>query len=296
VGWHHGVMGMPAGGRLAIAGALLAAAACTGDEDSLMPAETRPPPVEVVPWSQALEVAAARRGEYREVVVLSNDAGARALSEQWIAYDLDVPFVDRSIAVHIDPETDRFTSTATRDNPSLRFIYTADNVIMRHPSAEASCGTPWVEMPPEQIAEATGAEFDASALQALEPLEILRSTTDPGPPSETDARGSVYTVPAPGTTGLALSVLVSSPELADRLAAEPRTADVRVLRAGGSVEITIDLTDVLADVAGATEPADVTGAPAGSAPNIVLIWTVTAPVDAVPTTLPADVATRDECG
>jgi hypothetical protein len=124
-------------------------------------------------------------------VVLSNDGGARALSEEWIAYDLDVPFVDRSIAVHIDPETDRFTSTATRDNPSLRFIYTAGTVLMRHPSAEARCGTPWVEMPPEQIAEATGAQFDAGALQALEPLEILRSTTDPGPPSETDERGSV---------------------------------------------------------------------------------------------------------
>jgi len=132
---------------------------------------------------------------------------------------------------------DRFTSTATRDNPSLRFIYTAGTVLMRHPSAEARCGTPWVEMPPEQIAEATGAQFDAGALQALEPLEILRSTTDPGPPSETDERGSVYAVTAPGTTGLA-----------------------------------------------------------GSPLNIALIWTVTAPVDAVPATLPAAVATRDDCG
>jgi hypothetical protein len=287
------MMGMPAGGRLAIAGALLVAAACTGEGGSLGPARTTAPPAEAVPWSQALEVAAARRGEYREVVVVSNDASARALSEQWIAYDLDVPFVDRSIAIHVDPESRRFTSTATRENPSLRFIYTAGTGLMWHPSAEARCGTPWVEMPPEQIAEATGVEFDASALQALEPLEVLRSTTDPGPPRATDERGSVYEVPAPGTTGLALSVLVSNPELADRLAAEERTAEVRVPRGGGPIEITIDLTDVLTDVARATGATD---APAGSQPNIVLIWTVTAPVDAVPTTLPADVATREDCG
>jgi hypothetical protein len=95
--------------------------------------------------------------------------GARALSEEWIAYDLDVPFVDRSIAVHIDPETDRFTSTATRDNPSLRFIYTAGTVLMRHPSAEARCGTPWVEMPPEQTADATGAPLPMSPARPNRP-------------------------------------------------------------------------------------------------------------------------------
>jgi hypothetical protein len=66
-----------------------------------------------------------------------------------------------------------------------------------------------------------------------------------------------------------------------------------VPRGGGPIEITIDLTDVLTDVARATGATD---APAGSQPNIVLIWTVTAPVDAVPTTLPADVATREDCG
>lgn len=283
-------MGMPVGGRLAITGALLVAAACTGDGGGQESSATTASPAEAVPWSQALEVAAARRGEYREVVVVSNGSGAAALSEQWIAYDLDVPFVDRSIAVHIDPETRRLESTATRDNPSLRFVYTASTVLMRHPGAEARCGTPWVEMPPEQVAEATGMGFDASALQDLEPLEILRSTTDPGPPVETDALGSVYAVPAPGTTGLALSVLLSNPELAESLAAEERTAEVRVPRDGGPVEISIDLTDVLADVAGAA------GAAAGSPPDTTLTWTVTAPVDAVPTTLPADVATRDECG
>ena len=135
--------------------------ACTGDGDSLRPSRTTAPPVEAVPWSQALEVAAARRGEYRQVVVLSND------------------------------------------------------------------GAP---------------------------------------------------VPSPRTTGLALSVLVSNPELADRLAAEQRTAEVRVLRGGGSVEITIDLTEVAADIAGATEPAEVDEGLAGSPLNIALIWTVTAPV------------------
>jgi hypothetical protein len=283
-------MGMPAGARLAIAGALLVAAACTDDEGSFGASiTTAAPPADVVPWSQAADVAAARRGEYREAVVVSGDAGAAALSEQWIAYDLDVPFVDRSIAVHIDPKPRRYTSTATRENPSLRFIYAGSTVLMRHPRAQAACGTPWVEMPPEQIAQATGVEFDAGALQGLEPLELLRSTRDPGPPVETDERGSVYEVPAPGTTGLALSVLVSRPELADRLAAEKRTAKVRVPRGGGPVEITIDLTDVLADVTGTT------GAPAGSPPTFELTWTVTAPVDTLPTTLPTDVATRDEC-
>ena len=155
---------MPAGGRLAVAGALLVPA-CTGDGDSLRPSRTTAPPVEAVPWSQALEVAAARRGEYRQVVVLSND------------------------------------------------------------------GAP---------------------------------------------------VPSPRTTGLALSVLVSNPELADRLAAEQRTAEVRVLRGGGSVEITIDLTEVAADIAGATEPAEVDEGLAGSPLNIALIWTVTAPVGRCP--------------
>lgn len=61
-------------------------------------------------------------------------------------------------------------------------------------------------------------------------------------------------------------------------------------RGGGPVEITVDLTDVMADVAGAT------GASAGSSPRFVLTWQITAPVDAVPTTLPADVAMWAECG
>lgn len=283
-------MGMPAGGRLAIAGALLVAAACTdGGDDFGASITTTAPPAEVVPWSQALDVAAARRGEYREAVVVSGDVGAAALSEQWIAYDLDVPFVDRSIAVHIDPKTRRYSATATRENPSLRFIYTGSTVLMRHPSAQAACGTPWIEMPPEQIAQATGVGFDAGALQDLEPLDLLRSAKDPGPPVETDGRGSVYEIPAPGTAGLAMSVLVSRPELADRLAAEKRTARVRVPRGRGPIEITIDLTDVLADVTGTTE------ARAGSPRTFELTWTVTAPVDAVPTTLPTKVASRDEC-
>jgi hypothetical protein len=276
--------------RLAIAGALLVAAACAGDGGVLGASATTAPPAEEVPWSQALEVAAARRGEYREVMVVSSDAGAQALSEQWIAYDLDGPFVDRSIAVHIDPDTKRFTSTATRENPSLRFVYTATTVYLRHPRAEASCGAPWVEMPPEELAEAVGEDFDTGALQHLEPLDVLQSTTDPGPPIETDARGSVYAVTAPGTTGLALSVLVSNPDLAERLAAEERNAEVLVPRGGGPVEITIDLTEVLSEVAAATDT------PEGSPPRMVLTWTVTAPVDAVPTTVPADVAVAGECG
>ncbi|HKE73868.1 MAG TPA: hypothetical protein VKB57_09660 [Acidimicrobiales bacterium] len=281
-------MGMPAGGRLALAGALLVAAACADDGGGFGPSDTSAPD-EAVPWSQAVEVAAARRGEYREAVVVSSDGDSAALSEQWIAYDLDAPFVDRAIAVHVDPKTRRYTSTATRENPSLRFIYTAGSVFMRHPRAQAACGTAWIEIPPEELAQAAGATFDASRLQDLEPLDLLRSAKDPGPPVRTDGRGSVYEVPAPGTTGLALSVLASRPGLADRIAAEQRTAEVRVPRGGGPVEITIDLTDVMADVAGTTD------APVGFRPDVELTWTVTAPVAAVPTTVPTDAATREEC-
>ena len=87
-----GAMRIPAGGRLAIAGVLLVAAACTGDGDSLAPARTTTPAAEVVPWSRALE-AAARRGEYREVVAASNDPPRIVLTWQVTARVEAVPTI-----------------------------------------------------------------------------------------------------------------------------------------------------------------------------------------------------------
>jgi hypothetical protein len=283
-------MWRPAGVRLSIAGALLLAAACVGGSDDDAGPTARDEPAAEVPWSRAAEVAGARRGEYRKVLTVSNRTVAQALMEEWVAFDLDAPFKDRSVAVHVDPETSRFADTASREHPTLRFVYTADGAYMWHPRLAARCGTGWAAMPPDQLSTASGIDVDADDLLVVEPVDIIRSAPDPGPPVATDARGSVYAVPVPGTTGLGMAsgFLADHPEITERLAGEQRRAEVLVRRDGGPVEITVDQSNALVDMVRTDGQSDV------AFTSATITWTLT-PVDAVPTTVPPEVVHPGEC-
>jgi hypothetical protein len=83
------------------------------------------------------------------------------------------------------------------------------------------------------------------------------------------------------------SFLINNPQVADRIASQGQSARVTLPRDHGPIEITIDLTDVLA--ATAARPSEVGDT------AVTLQWTVTAPVDSVDTTVPSNAADRASC-
>lgn len=80
--------------------------------------------------------------------------------------------------------------------------------------------------------------------------------------------------------------MISNPELADRISSQVQTAEIRLPRDGGPIEVTIDLTNLVA--AASARPAE---------PDMAatLEWTVTAPVETVDITVPTDAADRESC-
>jgi hypothetical protein len=266
---------------------LVLAISCSGDGGGeARPAET---PAQVVPWSIAEGLAASRRGEYREVVVVASGSGAQPLVEEWVAFDLDAAVVDRTIAVHYSPDGASSSQTPTRENPSMRIIYTQDSAYMWTSWTEARCGAPWVEMPPEQIAADTGMDIEATDLLVVEPLDVLRSV-DPGEPVSSDGHGSVYEVTVPGGTGLGVSsFLAAHPDMVERIVSQEHSAEVRLARDGGQVEITVDLSEVASELVRAA------GQGAGEDVGMTVRWTVTTPQESVATTVPPDTVDRTSC-
>ena len=67
------------------------------------------------------------------------------------------------------------SESPTRENPSLRFIYTASAVYMWTSWAQGRRGAPWVAMPPEQMESHVGIDVDLEPadLLVVKPLDML---------------------------------------------------------------------------------------------------------------------------
>lgn len=240
-----------------------------------------------VPWSVAADVVAARRGEYRQVVAGGAAGRPAPMIEEWVAYDLDAPFVDRRIIWRVDPATGDPTEGVSWENPSLRVVYTKAATYMSGQRIEAQCGTKWVEATPRQAADMTGATIDLfRADPGLEPIDILR-TAEPEASADIEAYASVYTITVPGRTGLQFSsrAIWEQPGAVDRVDALSTTADVRLPRHSGPVEITVDLAGAM----------DAAGRPLQDGKTLTATWDITAPLDRVDTTIPAEAAPPGAC-
>jgi hypothetical protein len=241
-----------------------------------------------VPWSVAEELTASRSGEYREVVVVTSDESAQPVYEEWVVFDLDAGVLDRTIALHMGTEGDALAAPATRENPSLRFVYTRDTAFMWTAWTESRCGAPWVRMPPEQLAEDTGVDVEADDLLEVEPLDVLRAVV-PGEPVTSNDSGSVYAVTVPGGTGLSLSAAVrAGPEAVDRIADLDHDAEVLLARDGAQVDVSIDLSEL------ASELLSSAGQGVTDEVGMSLRWTITAG-DGSAAEVPTDTTERTSC-
>jgi hypothetical protein len=269
-----------------VAVALWSAAGCSGDASS--DAAASDPPAPAVPWSVADELAASRRGEYRKVLVVSSGTQALPLLEEWVAFDLDGGVVERTIVVGVGRDG-RPDESVSRENPSLRFVYTRDTSYMWAPWTEASCGAAWVEMTPEMLARETGLEVGQGDLLIVEPLDILRSA-DPGELVSTTERSGLYEATVPGGTGLGLSSLVAiGPDVRERILDQEHPAEIRLARDGGEAEIRVDLDEVAAEVVSSSE------LDAGDEIGMTMQWTVTTAPEVAAPTVPSDVAGWAAC-
>jgi hypothetical protein len=242
-----------------------------------------------VPWSVAEEIADSRRGEYREVVVVTSEASAQPIVEEWVVFDLDAGVFDRTIALHTGADGELSGEPATREDPSLRFVYTRDTAFMWTAWTEARCGAPWVRMPPEQIAADLGIDVAADDLLKIEPLDVLRAVA-PGEPVTSNDSGSVYAVTVPGGTGLGLSAaLRAGPEALDRIADMNHDAEVRLARDGAQVDVTIDLSELASELLSAA------GQGVSDDVGMSLRWTVTAGDGSVGAAVPTDTTERTSC-
>jgi len=238
------------------------------------------------PWSIAADVARSRRGEVHEKIMLVAAGQTMVLKEEWITFDLDAARIDRAIVL---PE--RTTGVkASRERPSLQFRYTADDIYMRRHGIEEQCGASWAVMPPGLAAGgAAGVDIDPANPLLVEPLAVLGSLDEPGPPVELDKSLRGYKVTVSGGTGLPLSSAVSKrPGVADRLAALEHPAWVWLDPDGGRAEVVIDLSaalDVIGDDLG-------TGETAGA--KLMVAWTISER-SRVDIDLPEDAASQAEC-
>jgi hypothetical protein len=109
----------------------------------------------------------------------------------------------------------------------------------------------------------------------------------PGAPLRDDERGTADGITVNGAAGLDMSSrrFVEDPDLTARVLRASTTAEVALPRDGGPVEIRVDHAEALTAA----------GRPPGPTDAMTTTWEVTAPIAAVDTTVPADVATRETC-
>jgi hypothetical protein len=254
---------------------LFAATACgngPGEDDIGTSDSSRDP----VPWSRAVQLAAISEGQYTKRVTLSG--GSEATTVEWVSFDLPNEFIDRRIGISDAPGQ---AGPATREDPSLRFLYMGSRILMWNPSVEESCGTPWIEMPADQLEQLTGLPIESDDLFVIEPLDILRQANPPREPLEDDADGTVYEIDVPGGTGISVSsFLAENPDLVEVIDKVEQTARVRIPGDHGPIVIEVDLTEVLE----AIQP----GATAGG--DAIVTWSVSGPSEVTPVKLPAEIA------
>jgi hypothetical protein len=240
-----------------------------------------------VSWSVATDVAAARRGEYRQVLTSGTATRTAPAIEEWVTYDLDVPFVDRRIVWRIDTTTGQAIEGVSRENPTLRAVTTGTATYVSSSLVEERCGTTWTEVTPDLASAMTGAPVDSfRADPVLEPIEILRTAGLDAPPGD-PADAGTYRIEVPGETGLQWTsrTLWEQPGVIERVAALSPPAEVRLPRDGGPVEITVDLAEAMAAL----------NRPLTAPQTATTTWQITAPIDAIDTTAPTGAAALGSC-
>lgn len=281
---------MRCAGLLAVALATATIVACGGDAEPRAAVTTttatgRSGDGDPVPWSVVQTIAAARRGEVYEIVVTSEGGEEVWLNQEWLTFDLEAGLMHRSIAL-----SERSAGVeGSRENPSLEFFYTADDVYMRTPETEDRCGSPWVVAPPGFLGDTLGAPVDGEDLLVVEAMDVLAALPDPGPPSREDEHRTFYDVTVPGGTGLPTSsALTAQPDLVERLSDLEHPAVVWVDPEGRKAGIGIDLSNALHEIASSL------GQPADGDGKLETGWAVT-PRDRVDLAVPDDVATNADC-
>lgn len=257
---------------------LFGAAACGEDTTDGQSAATPKRSPEAMPWSDVVELADAKQGEYEKVIAGPQGDSEATLLTEWVTFDLQDRFIDR--AVGLGPGLQGGTE-ATKEEPSLRFLYTDDGFLMWNPGAEQACGTPWVDMPPDMIAAMTGLSMSPDDVFVIEPFDAIAAAEPPVQAKSVTEDATVYEIWVPGMTGIPMSSsLANKPRLIRQLHKQQLAAEVTVPPDGGSWKMEVDLTPAFEIM----EP----GAAGSGTPTAT--WTITAPKDVPAVELPTDVA------
>ena len=243
-----------AGRALAILVCGLPIAACSGGGSagsSAAPSTSGPPPVA---WSVVQTLIGAPTGSYEKETTAQSEEKDYLLSAEWVDYDLGRKLIDRRIGFADNPSTPAVEPTATRDAPSLRFFLDSAGMTMWNPAAEDACGTPWVRLPPDEVATAAGGSLDAAFL-GVEPTVILSSVRGAPTVLGSDETQTVFVVAVPGAAGVPSTALNSQPAVASALAEETTPATVTVTRDGKQLTLTVDITNALARLSSQVEGA-----------------------------------------
>lgn len=258
---------------------LLGATACGGGSEVERSAPASEPSPEAIPWSEVVELASAQRGEYEKVIAAPQDGSVATLLTEWVTFDLRERFIDRRVGLGAGIQQG---AEATKEQPTLRFLYTRDGFLMWNPGVEQACGTPWVDMPPQAIAAATGISVNPRDVFVIEPFDAIAAADPPAQVKSVTREATVYEIWVPGMTGIPTSsALANKPGLIRELQDQQLSAEVRVPPEGGPWEMEVDLTPAFEII----QP----GAVSGAEPPTTT-WTITAPKHVPEPELPSEVA------
>lgn len=237
------------------------------------PPTPAPAPGNAVPWDAIETFYEAGRGRFTEVVHGSRDGRIQeTLLQETVRYDLDAPYIERTVRLPTD-EADPLGD--------LKFVYTDTVMLMWNPGVTEVCGTPWVDMTDADFGAVLGFDADPETFLAVKPLDILDWALDDPRHVETTDDGTTYEITVPAETTLSItSDMIENPEAYESALEMQVTAEVLLPRDGGSLRLSIDLTEVYRTI----DPEDM---PAGT---IRTSWTLTPDIPPFDTTLPADVA------
>lgn len=267
---------------LAVLAVLTAGCARAGETPSGAADAPRPAaeaaPGDAVPWDTVDAFQAARRGSYTETIgITGGGMGPMTLMEETVRFDLDAPYIERTVTVPEDMSTDGSSGG------ELRFVYTDTAMLMWHPGTVETCGTHWIDMTEAPYDEIMGADLQPGDLLAVKPLEFLAAATGKPRHLETTSSGSTYEISAPADMGFPVSsALLGNPGAQEAITGMDAVAEVVLTEAGTSLTISVDLTEAFRTIA-----------PSGEVPEDVVVrtaWNVTRDIPSFATDLPADVA------
>lgn len=258
---------------------LFGAAACGEDTTDGQSTATPKASPEAIPWSDVVELADAKEGEYEKVITAPQGGSVETVFTEWVTFDLQDRFIDRAVGMGAGLGGG---VEATKEQPSLRFLYMEDGFLMWNPGAEQACGTPWVDMPPEAVEAVTGLSIQADDLFVVEPFDVIAAAEPPEEAKSVTEDARVYEITVPGMTGIPTSSgLASKPRLIRELQQQELSAEVTLPSDGSSWEMVVDLTPAFEVI----EPGLAAGGDAATT-----TWMITAPKEVPDPELPSDVA------